>query len=288
MRKYTYKDSSSILYLVATPIGNLEDITFRAVRILNEVDKIYAEDTRNSRVLLQHYDINTPLSSYHDFASKEREDQIIEELKNGMSVAIISDAGLPVISDPGFELVSKAIKNDIPVTTIPGPSAATSALIASGLAPLPYMFCGFLDSKQSKRLSALEKLKYESQTLIFYEAPHRIKQTLADMLSVFGSREVVLARELTKQFEEFIRGSIEEVLAYEDNIKGEMVLLVSGYQEEEKSIDDIDINEEVNKMINTLGYKAKEAIKEVSLMYNLDKHEVYKDYCAFKQKKHTN
>jgi 16S rRNA (cytidine1402-2'-O)-methyltransferase len=280
MRTRSYKNDKGILYLVATPIGNLKDITYRAVEILKTVDIIYAEDTRNSLVLLKHYNITTHLESYHNFNEEEKTDLIINQLADGMNVAIISDAGLPVISDPGFKIVKKARELGYAVSTIPGASAGISALISSGLAPLPYTFYGFLDSKESKRKQELNELKYLKHTIIFYEAPHRIFETLNDMLEVFGDRNVVLARELTKKFEEYIIGNISDVLK-QDSIKGEIVLMVEGYKE--KVEENVSYNEKIDELIN-LGYKPNDAIKEVAKMYNTDKKELYKEYVNYKNK----
>lgn len=268
------------MYLVATPIGNLEDMTFRAVNVLKSVDRIYAEDTRNSKVLLERYDIKTPLYTYYEFNKELKEDEIVDFIKEGFSVAIISDAGLPVISDPGFDIAKRCIKEDIPVTPIPGASAGISALIASGLPPKPFMFYGFLDSKTTKRKQELEALKYLPYTTIYYEAPHRIKEMLEDLLEVFGNREICIGRELTKKFEEFIHGSISEVLEEASTFKGEMVVIVEGAREEEASGDPI---EKINVLIK-LGYKPKEAIKEVALIYKLDKRELYDSYVESKNK----
>ncbi len=279
MRKLSFS-GSPILYLVATPIGNLEDITYRAIRILKEVKKIYAEDTRNSSVLLRHYDIKTPLESYHEFNQEEKSEAIINYILEGNDVAIISDAGLPVISDPGFKLIDLAVKNDISVVTIPGPSAGISAFVASGLAT-PFMFYGFLKPKQEQRRKELNELKYNKATLIFYEAPHRICDTLKDIISVFGNRKAVLARELTKKFEEYVRGDLEEILSLAPELKGEMVLLVEGYKEEMIESDPFKLIEEQI----TLGLKANEAIKEVARMLNLNKKELYKDYLNYKEGK---
>lgn len=273
-------DNKNVLYLVATPIGNLADITLRALEILKSVDIIYAEDTRNSLVLLKHYNIITHLESYHNYNEEEKTDLIINQLKDGMNIAIISDAGLPVISDPGFKIVKKARELGYPVSTIPGASAGISALISSGLAPLPYTFYGFLDSKESKRKAELNDLKYLKHTIIFYEAPHRIFETLNDMLEVLGDRNVVLARELTKKFEEYIIGNISDVLK-EDTIKGEIVLMVEGYKEEKE--ENVSYNEKIDELIN-LGYKPNDAIKEVAKMYNTDKKELYKEYVNYKNK----
>ena len=280
MKIRSFDNDKAILYLVATPIGNLEDMTFRAVSILKSVDKIYAEDTRNSIVLLKHYDIHTRLESYHEFSNQIKEEQILNELKSGMKIAIISDAGLPVISDPGYRLVELAIDNNIAVSTIPGASAGVSALIASGLPPMPYTFYGFLDSKKSHRVKELNDLKYVSHTVIFYEAPHRIKETLEDMLEVLGNRRVVLARELTKSYEEFSRGNIEEILSDLPS-KGEMVLMVEGYKEESLSIDP---HQRIDELIS-LGSKPNQAIKEVAKLLNVNRNELYMSYLEYKNNK---
>ena len=281
MRTRSFLENQGILYLVATPIGNLADFSLRAIEVLKSVDKIYAEDTRNSIVLLNHYDIKTKLESYHEFNQNEKTLDIVKEVESGMKIALISDAGLPVISDPGYKVVEEASKRNLAISTIPGASAGISALIASGLAPMPYTFYGFLDSKKTKRVKELNDLKYINHTIIFYEAPHRIKETLTDMLEVLGNRKIVLARELTKTYEEYIRGSIEEILNI-DNLKGEMVLIVSGYKEDES----LDVNpfEKIDELIN-LGYKPNEAIKEVSKLLNKDRRELYKDYLAYKNGK---
>lgn len=281
MRIRSFDKEKPILYLVATPIGNLEDMTFRAVQILKSVDKIYAEDTRNSIVLLKHYDIHTKLESYHEFSNQIKEEQIINELRSGMKLAIISDAGLPVISDPGYRLVELAIENDIAVSTIPGASAGISALIASGLSPMPYTFYGFLDSKKSQRVKELTDLKYVSHTIIFYEAPHRIKDTLTDMLEVLGNRKICLARELTKSYEEFSRGTIEEILNDLPS-KGEMVVMVEGYKEE--VLTSVDPHQKIDELIS-LGSKPNQAIKEVAKLLNINRNELYMSYLEYKNNK---
>ncbi len=281
MRIRSFKEEKGILYLVATPIGNLKDISFRAIEILKDVDIIYAEDTRNSIVLLNHYDIKTRLETYHNFNEETKTEEIINYLKSGKNIAIISDAGLPIISDPGFKVLEEAIKCGIPCSTIPGASAGISALVSSGIAPMPYTFYGFLDSKKTKRIQELNDLKYVNHTLIFYEAPHRIYDMLLDMLEVFGDRYIVLARELTKTYEEYIRGNISSVLK-EENIKGEIVVIVEGYKEKNDAT--IDPNIKIDELIS-LGYKAVDAIKEVSKMYNLDRKELYKNYVQGKNNK---
>ena len=282
MRVRSFNHNKGMLYLVATPIGNLQDITLRAIEILKTVDKIYAEDTRNSITLLRHYNITTKLESYHEYNQDVKTDDIIAEINSGMTIAIISDAGLPVISDPGFKIVQEAAKQNIPVSTIPGASAGISALIASGLAPMPFTFYGFLDSKKTKRAKELSDLKYVNHTIIFYEAPHRIFDTLQDMLEVLGDRRVVLARELTKTYEEYIRGNISEILEI-DSIKGEIVLIVEGYKEDNQK-DDSNPFEKIDELIN-LGYKPNEAIKETAKLLNLDRKELYKDYIEYKNNK---
>ncbi len=278
IRKKSF-DGTPTLYLVATPIGNLEDITYRAIHILNDVDKIYAEDTRNSLVLLNHYQIKTHLESYHEFNQEIKTKDIINELLNGMNIAIITDAGLPVISDPGFKIAREARNQGIAVTTIPGASAGISALVASGLPPKPYTFYGFLDSKSSIRINELNNLKFLKSTLIFYEAPHRISESLADMREVLGNRNAVIARELTKKHEEYVCGTLEELINA-SNLKGEMVVLVEGYLEEGTTI--LNPNEKIDELIS-LGYKPNEAIKEVAKMMNQSRNDIYKAYALYKR-----
>ena len=282
MRTRSFDDlNSGILYLVATPIGNLSDMTYRAVEILKSVDKIYAEDTRNSIVLLKHYNITTHLESYHEFNQELKTDIIIKEIIDGKKIALISDAGLPVISDPGFKIVKEARLKGLRVSTIPGASAGISALIASGISPMPYTFYGFLDSKKTKRISELNELKYINHTIIFYEAPHRIFETLEDIKEIFGDRFITLARELTKTFEEYISGKISEILEIE-SLKGEMVIIVEGYKENNNI--DIDPISKIDELIS-IGYKPNEAIKEVSKLLNLDRKDLYKKYSDFKASK---
>ena len=280
MKIRSFDKEKAILYLVATPIGNLEDMTFRAVRILKEVDKIYAEDTRNSGVLLKHYNITSKLESYHEFNQDLKSEQILNELKSGMKLAIISDAGLPVISDPGFKIAKSVIAEGIAVSTIPGASAGISALISSGIAPMPYTFYGFLDSKKSKRIKELEDIKFVNNTIIFYEAPHRIEETLNDMIEVLGNRSACLARELTKSFEEYVRGSLEDI-KNELPLKGEMVLIVEGYIDN-KGIYNPFVR--IDELIS-LGYKPNEAIKTVAKEANINRSDLYKDYLDYKNNK---
>ena len=217
------------LYLVATPIGNLEDITFRAVKILREADKIFCEDTRRSRILLNHYGIEKLVMPYHDFNKEGVTPKIVSQLKEGLNAALITDSGTPGISDPAFYLVRAAIEEKVEVVPIPGPSASLAALVASGLPPDRFCFEGFLPGKKGRK-KRLDKLKEEERTIIFFEAPHRIERTLRDIQNTLGDRKVTIAREMTKIHEEFIRGKISQILG-KFNYKGEMVVVVEGKKE---------------------------------------------------------
>jgi len=274
-RQKSFHQDKAKLYLVATPIGNLEDMTYRSIRVLNEVDLIYAEDTRNSAKLLKHFEISTHMFSYHEHNKEVKSDEIIAHLSDGKSVALISDAGYPVVSDPGYVIVKKAIEQDFDVIAIPGASAFLQALVVSGLRPHPFMFFGFLDAKRSKRVKQLTTLMMQEETMIFYESPHRLFKTLQDMLDVFGDRKVVVARELTKKFEEIIRGNLREVLRMEP-VKGEIVLLVEGAKEQDLQTN-LTVIEEVNMLIKN-GFSVKDAIKQVAKNRNLKKSDVYQEY----------
>ncbi len=223
---------SGTLYVISTPIGNLEDITLRALRILKEVDCIAAEDTRHTGILLKHFDIKKPQISYHDFNKKNSSGKIIQKLLSGESIGLVTDAGTPGISDPAYMLVKKSHENKIPVMTVPGATAAIAGLSISGLPSDRFTFEGFLPVKKGRK-TRLEKLVKESRTMIFYESPHRLLRTLNDLNHVFGNREISVCRELTKKFEETIRGKIEECInIFENrNIKGEFTLIVSGNKE---------------------------------------------------------
>jgi len=218
-----------ILYLVATPIGNLEDITYRAVKVLSSVDLIAAEDTRKTKILLDHYNINKPMMSYYSYNEKARAPQLIEKLLAGQSIALVSDAGTPGISDPAFYIVQQALENGISIIPIPGPTAFISALIASGLPTDRFVFEGFLPLKKGRK-TKYESLKLEPRTIILYESPHRIHKTLAEIQNYFGNRNVVVARELTKKFEEIVRGSIQFVQSelQKKEPRGEYVVLIEG------------------------------------------------------------
>lgn len=221
---------SGVLYIVATPIGNLEDISLRALRILKEVDRIAAEDTRHTRILLSHFDIRTPLTSYHEHNEKTQAPRLVERLQRGENIALVSDAGTPAISDPGFRLVVEALRADVRIIPLPGPSALATVLSASGLPTDRFIFEGFLPAKKQERETRLQALRNESRTLVFYEAPHRLKESLAALQRILGDRAIVVAREVSKIHEEFLRGSIEQVLTQlaEREVKGEITLVVRG------------------------------------------------------------
>ncbi|MFH1336572.1 MAG: 16S rRNA (cytidine(1402)-2'-O)-methyltransferase [Candidatus Zixiibacteriota bacterium] len=222
-----------VLYLVSTPIGNLEDITLRALKVLQKVDLLAAEDTRHTGILLKHYNLNKSIISYHDFNKGRKAPFLIEQLKANKSVAVISDAGTPGISDPGYHLVQLAIQENIRVVPVPGATAFLPALVASGLPTDKFVFEGFLSPKPGKRRKRLEELREEKRTIIFYESPHRFIRMLDDVAEILGQRKTVLARELTKKFEEIIRGTPEEIKRYfgERKIKGELVVLIQGRKE---------------------------------------------------------
>lgn len=219
-----------ILYLVATPIGNLEDITPRAIRILKEVDLVVCEDTRVTGKLLSHFEIKKPLESFFEHSEQVKSGRIVGYLEDGRNVALVSDAGMPSICDPGYRLVKEAVEAEIKVVPIPGPSAAISALATSGLPTDQFVFVGFLPQKQGKRQNFLEALLEEKRTIIAYESPHRLSFALQDILEVLGDRQICVARELTKIYEEFIRGSVSEVMEKlkDKEVKGEITLVISG------------------------------------------------------------
>lgn len=266
---------SGILYLVATPIGNLEDITYRAVRVLQEVSLIACEDTRQTRKLLAHYGIDRPLVSYHEHNEAARTPELVARLAGGDRIALVSDAGMPLVSDPGYRLVRAAVESGIVVEPLPGPAALITALAASGLPTNAFYFGGFLPPKSGQRARALEELKDQAATLIFYEAPHRILEALADVEAVLGRRPVVVARELTKMHEEFLRGTAGEVraaLAARDSVKGEITLLIgkgSGLEEETTPL------EEAVESCVRQGMPRMDAIKSVARRRGLSKRQVY-------------
>jgi 16S rRNA (cytidine1402-2'-O)-methyltransferase len=264
-----------VLYLVATPIGNLEDITYRAVRILSEADLIACEDTRQSRKLLDHYGIAKPTVSYHEHNEAERAEDLAARLRGGAVIALITDAGMPLVSDPGYRLVQAALDSGVAVVPIPGASAALTALAASGLPTDAFHFGGFLPHKPGQRLKALEAIADEPATVIFYEAPHRIVEALEAVEQVLGARPIVVARELTKLHEEFLRGTAAEIratLAARDSVKGEITLLIGKALEPEP--DDTPVPEAVEALVRD-GVPRMDAIKQVARRRGLSKREVY-------------
>lgn len=275
MSQKSYNNSPT-LYLIPTPIGNLEDITLRAINILKKVEVIFCEDTRVTALLLNHLDIKKKLISSHKFNESMNDDKLLEYLNNGVDVGLVTDRGTPIISDPGYELVKVAINNNFNVVALPGPTAFVPALIASGLSPQPFLFYGFLNSKESKMKKELEELKNEKATIIFYEAPHRIQSTLSIIRDILGNRNACISREISKKFEEIYRGTIDELLLETIEIKGEIVLIVAG-NNEVNHYDHLTIIEHVNLYIKE-GYSSKDAIKKVSNDRGLNKSEVYKEY----------
>ncbi|HAX73974.1 MAG TPA: 16S rRNA (cytidine(1402)-2'-O)-methyltransferase [Firmicutes bacterium] len=276
----SFKSDLPSLYLVATPIGNLSDMTPRAIEVLKSVDLIAAEDTRHTKKLCHCFEIETPLTSYHEHNKDSKGDYILDLLGQGKNIALVSDAGLPCISDPGYEIVASATEAGFPVIPVPGANAALSALIASGLVPQPFLFYGFVNRVKSKKKKELEELRFQPFTTIYYESPHRIKETLQAMLDVFGNRKVVVARELTKQYEEFIRGTIEEVLQITDELRGEMVIIVEGSTEiKEETLwwQDLGLVDHVDHYVNE-GLSANESIKRVAKERGVSKNEVYRAY----------
>lgn len=271
------------LYICPTPIGNLEDITLRVLNTLKSVDIIAAEDTRHTIKLLNHYDIKKPLISYHEHNKKERGNIIINKIISGENVALVSDAGMPGISDPGEDLIKLAIEKGVKVTALPGATALITALVISGLPTEKFVFEGFLSSNSGERLKRLEELKAERRTMIFYEAPHRLKKTLKDIKKVFGKRKLSIARELTKKYEEIFRGYVDDALnKFNEKVKGEIVIVVEGISEEEiKKVErqvweDISIKEHILLYMNK-GFTKKQAIKKVSIDRDIPKSDIYRE-----------
>jgi 16S rRNA (cytidine1402-2'-O)-methyltransferase len=263
------------LYLVATPIGNLEDITYRAVRVLSEADLIACEDTRHTRKLLDHYGISKPTISYHEHNEIERAVELIERMRDGVAVALVSDAGMPLVSDPGYRLVRAAVEAGISVVPVPGPSAALAALAASGLPTDAFHFAGFLPAKPIQRAKALEALAEEHATLIFYEAPHRLLEALDAIEETLGPRPVVVARELTKLHEEFLRGTAAEIRARmetADAVKGEITILIG--KATAPAPDHRPLDEAVEELVGS-GLPRMDAIKQVARRRGLSKRQVY-------------
>lgn len=281
LRQKSYQTDNAKLYLVATPIGNLKDFTFRALEVLKGVSVCFAEDTRVTKVLFDYYGIHTKLECYQEYNKETQYKAVLNYLAQGIDVALVSDAGMPIVSDPGYFVAKEAIKAGFDVIPIPGATASLSALIVSGLAPQPFTFYGFLDSKSSKRKKELETLKEHKETIIFYEAPHRIKDMLNDLLDIFGNREIALAREITKKFEEVIRGTVSEVIEICDTLKGEMVVVCSGFVESGDKYEGVSRIEQVDELI-IAGMVKNEAIKTVAKRLGISKQELYKEYSDYK------
>ncbi len=269
-------DGTPTLYIVPTPIGNLEDITIRALNILKEVDVIFAEDTRTTKQLLNHYNITNKLVASHLYNETQNEEKELKYLKENKNIAIVSDRGTPVISDPGYILVKTAIENNYNVVCLPGPTAVIPALVMSGLSGGPFMFYGFLNSKESKRKKELETLKSITYPIAFYEAPHRLIKTLNNIYEIFGNRKIAIVREISKKYEEVIRGTVENILKTVENLKGEIVIVVEGNQEI-KTFDNLSIKEHVNLYIED-GLTTNEAIKKVAKERSVSKSEIYSEY----------
>jgi 16S rRNA (cytidine1402-2'-O)-methyltransferase len=269
------------LYLVGTPIGNLEDITLRALRVLKEVDLIACEDTRHSATLLNHYGIDKPTISYHEHNEQERAEQLMERLQRGESIAVVSDAGMPGISDPGYRLVSLAVQQGIQVVPISGPAAFLAALVASGLPTDAFRFGGFLPSKAGARRTALEAVRNSGETQIFYEAPHRIVESLRDVVQVLGGeRHVVIARELTKIHEELLRGRASEVLANLEQraeVRGEITLLIGKGDETGQVRTSKNVAQRVRELMRDQQLDEKAALKQAAKEFGLSKSEAYRE-----------
>ncbi len=276
------KEDVGELYLVATPIGNLEDITLRAIRVLKEADIIAAEDTRHTLKLLNHLEISKPLLSYHRHNEDIKTEELIEKLKSGKKIALVSDAGTPVISDPGGEVVKVAIKNNIKVTPIPGPCAAITALIASGIDAIEFTFLGFLPQNKKNRKEKLQQIETEERTVILYEAPHKLLETLKDLEEYINNRQIVLARELTKIHEEYEIGTIGELLKKIKEPKGEYVIIISKSEKTKNEIKLEQLNnytlEEHYNYYKEKGMDKKEIIKQIAKDRNVNKNEIYQKF----------
>lgn len=278
-RNQSFNSKHPILYLIGTPIGNMQELSQRAIKTMNEMDYIVAEDTRVSAKLLALNNIKKPLISCHEHNEASASKEIVKLLKEGKKIAYMSDAGMPCISDPGYLLVKECILNDINISPISGPNAALDALIASGLPSEHFYFHGFLNAKQSVRKEELRRLYLKKETLIFYEAPHRISKTLKDLLEILGKRKAVIARELTKIHEEFIRGNLEELVNIDvTTLKGEMVIIVEGHNDEQEKIPGPKDIINLVRNFQNMGMSTKDAIKKASELLSLPKRDVYNLY----------
>ncbi|MBM4333104.1 MAG: 16S rRNA (cytidine(1402)-2'-O)-methyltransferase [Deltaproteobacteria bacterium] len=277
--------TSGILYIVSTPIGNLEDITLRALRVLKEVDLIAAEDTRRTRQILSHYGIHKPLISYHEHNRRMREESLLAEIREGRNVALVTDAGTPGISDPGEHLVKRAIQESIPLVPIPGPSALVAALSVSGLPTESFLFYGFLPAKAAARKKLLLSLKERAETLILYESPKRLSAFLEDAAQILNERQVVVAREMTKVYEEVYRGTAGEILRTlgEEEVKGEVTIVIEGCTRPVK-VESSAIAEMLDVYFREMGLSMKEAVERVSAELEVSKREVYRESLKIKKR----
>lgn len=275
MRQKSY-DNSPTLYIVPTPIGNIEDITIRGIRILKEVSVIFSEDTRETIKLLNFYDIKNKLLSNHKYNEESTKEKILNFLKEGKNVAIVSDRGTPIINDPGFIPAKHCIDNGYNVVSLPGATAFVPALVMSGIKADNFLYYGFLNSKEEKRKKELEKLSRLKYTMIFYEAPHRLTKTLKNMLNILGDRDISISREISKKFEEVIRGSISQAIEFSEELKGEFVIVVSG-NNEEYNFEDLSVIEHVNLYIKE-GKSKKDSFKLVAKDRKIPKSSIYKEY----------
>lgn len=284
MQESGIKDKG-ILYVVSTPIGNMEDITLRALRILKEVQLIAAEDTRHTKKLLNAYDINTPLTSLYDQNELKKSSYIISRLNDGMDVAYVSDAGTPGISDPGYILVNQAVRNFIRVVPVPGPSAVVAALSAAGLPMDSFVFSGFLPSRKGKRRQFMKSLKDETKTIVFYESPRRVISTLQEIEEIFGNRQAVIGRELTKVYEEILRGTVSELIdsLQERQIKGEFTLIISGAEKSPKNYSHEKVIIKFKELQNNSKLSTKDLVNIISEELGVSKKNVYKDVLQFKE-----
>lgn len=278
MKKLVQKsyDNTATLYLIPTPIGNMDDMTMRAIDTLKNVDIVLAEDTRVARQLLTHFNIKKKLIANHNFNERDNINKVINYLDSGLNIGLMSDRGTPVISDPGYDVAAAIIKEGYNVVSLPGATALIPALTVSGLPPMPFMFYGFLNNKDSKQKTELEELKKEKMTMVFYEAPHRIVPTLKNMLEVLGDRDCSISREITKRFESVYRGKISELIPLMEEIKGELVIVVAG-NNEIPTYENLTIIEHVNLYIKE-GLNSMDAIKKVAKERKLPKNDVYMQY----------
>lgn len=276
MRQKSCENGHANLYLIPTPIGNMDDITLRSIHTLEMVDFLLCEDTRVTGELLSHLHIKKKLVHCDDHNENSVKEMVAEKLKEGHNIGLVTDRGTPIISDPGYRVVEYVVSLGLSVVSLPGATAFVPALTASGIEPAPFLFYGFLNSKHSKRIQELEKLKKFSFTILFYEAPHRLKDTLSDILEVFGDRSICICREISKLYEEFIRDKVSNLIEIADTLKGEFVLVVEGNKEEE-DFSSISIIEHVQLYIED-GLKTNDAIKKVAKERNLPKSIVYKEY----------